>query len=122
MIFATIASFVSYMILEATWLHFAKPFYKSMIKYTSLSIKSWTAAVLVYIIMLLSYYYLVIYNREAISILDGVVYGLAVYGVYNLTNKVFIDNYPWSLVIMDTVWGTFIFALITLIYKKIHQI
>ncbi len=37
--------------------------------------------------------------------LYGMVYGLAVYGVFNFTNYVMFLNYSLGLVIRDTLWG-----------------
>ncbi len=35
----------------------------------------------------------------------GAAFGLAVYGVYNLTNKATLPGYSWKMVAVDTVWG-----------------
>lgn len=37
--------------------------------------------------------------------------GWVIYGVYELTTKGIIKKWMWSTVVMDTVWGGFLFAL-----------
>ena len=38
--------------------------------------------------------------------------GLLIYGVYNLTTKAILHNYPWKVCILDTTWGTVLFTLV----------
>jgi uncharacterized membrane protein len=46
-------------------------------------------------------------------IIRGMILGLVVYGVYNTTNLVTIKE--WGLIesIVDTIWGSFLFGLIS---------
>jgi uncharacterized membrane protein len=54
--------------------------------------------------------------RHAQSFLDaslfGALFGLVLYGVYDLTNLTFITKYPKKFAIVDIVWGTFVCASI----------
>lgn len=43
----------------------------------------------------------------------GGVLGAAMYGVYNFTNKALLTNYPWSVAVLDTTWGTVMTTLAT---------
>jgi uncharacterized membrane protein len=63
----------------------------------------------VYPLIIAAAYMFVVKER---SVVKGAVFGLVVYGVYNLTNRALLANYPWSLVVTDTAWGVFIFSLI----------
>jgi uncharacterized membrane protein len=44
----------------------------------------------------------------------GIFFGVIVYGVYNFTNHATFYNYPLSLVIADTLWGSFAMGTTTL--------
>ncbi len=39
--------------------------------------------------------------------------GFCCYGIYNFTNKAVFAEYPWTTAILDTMWGTFLFAITT---------
>ncbi len=40
----------------------------------------------------------------------GAVFGLVVYGIYDLTNLAILDKWPLSVTIADIIWGTFLCA------------
>ena len=104
----------AYVVLEVIWLTLMKPFYKTQFAFfinKPLAIQSVTATILVYILLLSS---AIVFLHDG-PIWKGTLFGLAVYGVYNLTNKVTIPNYPWSMVIVDTLWGAAIFTIVAMI-------
>ena len=43
--------------------------------------------------------------------LNGAVAGLLAYGTYELVNKALIRDWPYTLVLVDMVWGVFVGAL-----------
>lgn len=47
----------------------------------------------------------------------GLVFGMIVYGVYDMTNYIIITNYTLRLALMDIVWGSFISGIVSLILK-----
>lgn len=47
--------------------------------------------------------------------LRGAVLGFIIYGVYNGTNYATFSNYPVSTAIADTMWGTFVTGVVTII-------
>lgn len=49
-------------------------------------------------------------NIYILSILWGGLVGLVSYGIYNATCKAIFVEYPWSIVIIDTLWGATLFA------------
>ena len=119
---------VAYAILEAAWLTSVSKFYvNSFSKFASgtLSIVSLLAAGLVYVVLYSTFAFLVLF-RQARSLnlytefLHGAAFGLAAYGTYNLTNKATLSGYPWTLVVVDSAWGTFLFGTLALIYTLIY--
>jgi uncharacterized membrane protein len=76
----------------------------------------WWAAFLVYILIPLG---LVVFVLPRISATSpafvalgwGFLYGVILYGVYDLTNYSLIDRWPWRLTVVDIAWGGFICAV-----------
>ncbi|UJR38195.1 hypothetical protein I4U23_030868 [Adineta vaga] len=59
-------------------------------------------------------------SASALSgLVAGVLYGLVVYGVYNLTTRVlFSERYPLSILLQDIAWG----SLFNMVYTCIYMI
>lgn len=53
------------------------------------------------------------------SMLYGGVVGLCIYGTYNLVSLIIYENFSSIIAIIDSVWGFFIFSLITFIYLNL---
>ena len=69
-------------------------------------------ALLCYIIMALSLQYFAVNQR---SLLNAVVLGATIYGVYNTTNLATLKHYEIKTAAIDTVWGTVLYAIVYLI-------
>ncbi len=77
------------------------------------------AAVLCYILIVFGLYYFII--REKKSVFEAFMLGAVIYGIYELTTKAIITNWRWETVLLDSVWGGILFAIVTAIfyqYKK----
>lgn len=51
------------------------------------------------------------------AFLYGAIFGMIVYGVYDLTNYIIITNYTWRLALIDIVWGSIISGIAVLLLK-----
>ncbi len=60
-------------------------------------------------------------NLLVSAIAWGAIYGLAVYSVYDLTNRATLRHWPVKLVVVDTAWGCVLCALATLAAALIRQ-
>jgi uncharacterized membrane protein len=77
------------------------------------------AAVLCYILIVFGLYYFII--RENKSVFEAFMFGVVIYGIYELTTKAIITNWRWQTVLLDSVWGGILFGIVTAIfyqYKK----
>ena len=72
------------------------------------------AFLLCYIFIAFALYYFVI--REKKSVLYAFLLGLSIYAIYELTNKALFSKWKWSTVLLDTVWGGILFAIVIKIY------
>jgi uncharacterized membrane protein len=54
------------------------------------------------------------------SMLYGGIVGLSIYGTYNLVSISIYENYSYIIAIIDSIWGFFIYSLITFIYLYLN--
>lgn len=52
------------------------------------------------------------------SLLYGGLLGLIIYGVFDFTNIIFFEKYLLNLALIDMMWGTFLFTIVTYFTKK----
>lgn len=83
----------------------------------------WYSIITAYLILALGVYYFavkpfenVVLSGTAIYIIliTGAMFGFVSYGIYNFTNHSLFENYPLSIVIQDTLWGTIASALVAI--------
>ncbi len=110
--FATLPAFL---LLDFIWLGLLMPkFYSDSLG--NLARRSgdaldpnWTAAVFVYIIIVLGLVLFVLPKMEENSpwslLVWGAAFGVILYGVYDLTNLSTLANWPLKLTIVDMIWG-----------------
>ena len=82
------------------------------------------AAGICYILLAISIYYFII--RDNISSYQsiftrGAILGLIIYGIYNSTNRVTINKYGTYEAITDTVWGTLLCGIISVLASYIYK-
>lgn len=102
-----------YAVAEALWLTTAHGHYRRLLgeavsRDQQLRLRSRLAAVLAYVVLLGSLWLLVLDPSRGDPVAGawrGATFGVAVYGVYNLTNMGTLAGYSWKLVVMDTTWG-----------------
>lgn len=73
-------------------------------------------AILCYFFLIFGLYYFIL--REHKSILDAMLFGFVIYGVYDTTTYAVLKKWKLKLMIMDTLWGGALMGLTTwLTYK-----
>ena len=79
------------------------------------------SALLLYILLAVGVVFIVLNNNFSTNLLSamvvGAVFGLIVYGVYDLTNFAIIKNWPLKIVVIDMVWGTFLLGIVSFLTK-----
>ena len=76
------------------------------------------SAGITYLLLALGIYY---FGVKQNSVVNGAVFGLVVYGVYNFTNLATISKYDSKVSVVDTAWGTILCALVTFIALEINK-
>ena len=65
-------------------------------------------------------YYFIIKDKR--SVLDAVILGSGIYGVYAWTIYALLKNWTLKVVIIDTIWGGILFGLTTLALQYIEGV
>jgi uncharacterized membrane protein len=120
---ATVVTLVVMFICDYVWLSNNKASYTALVNKVQKRDKftiNIPAAVVVYLFVALAFIGILSPNLEirvvqskllTEAILEGALFGLAVYGIYNATNMAIFANYDMTIAIMDTLWGTVLFAI-----------
>ncbi|MBM3894454.1 DUF2177 family protein [Candidatus Dependentiae bacterium] len=85
-----------------------------------LVVREWSA-ILCWLLLVFGVYYFVIrqgFGHETISrlILNGMLFGFVVYGVYDLTTAAIQTLWPIQMVFLDIAWGTALCGICTFIW------
>jgi uncharacterized membrane protein len=86
----------------------------------------WWAAFLVYVLIPLGLVLFVLPRVTPESLPGaalgwGFLYGIILYGVYDLTNYSLIDHWPWRMTLVDMAWGGFICAVTSFIAVRLDH-
>ncbi len=76
-------------------------------------------AVVVYLLLAIGLYYFIV--KPGRSAWEAALLGLVIYGTFDFTNYAILKNYDLKIAIMDTVWGSILFALTTLVLGVAHK-
>ena len=109
-------------ILDFLWLGiFAKKFYVKELGEMAKSPFNIYSAIIVYLFLALGIFIFVLNNNfvknPLTALLIGALFGIIVYGVYDLTNFTTLQNYSLKLTIIDTLWGGFICGVVSFLTK-----
>lgn len=116
------------LVLDYIWLKLNKSSYDKLIRFiqgSPISVKVIPAAI-AYFLMFVGLIFIVIPMIEMskdtsfINIIKiAGLFGLCVYGIWNMTNMAIFKNYSIKVAVMDTMWGVFIYILLAYIAMKI---
>jgi uncharacterized membrane protein len=85
----------------------------------------WPAAAVVYILLPLGLVLFILprlgSGLQAKSLLWGALFGLVVYGVYDLTNLSLLPQWSLKMTIIDILWGMFLYAIVSYIIGYIEK-
>ena len=126
-IFIFLISLVLILIIDFVWLGLVakKTYEKEIGDFYREKFNLW-AALILYILLAIGVTFIVlgnIYSTTYFSTLFvGALFGLIVYGVYDLTNLAIIKNWPIKIVIIDILWGTFLLGITSFLTKYFSEL
>ena len=109
------------LLLDSVYLYFTKSIFGELvakIQRTAMQFRI-EGAIIVYILLALGLYYFIV--KPGLSAWEAGLLGLVIYGTFDFTNYAMLKNYDLKTAIMDTVWGSLLFALTTLIVGKVYS-
>ena len=82
---------------------------------------NYLGGIICYPLLIFGLYYFIIKNRKNYKtrgkmILDAMILGWVIYGVYESTNYAILKNWNWQTVLVDGVWGGILFGITTYLY------
>ncbi len=109
-------------LLDSVYLYFTKSIFGELvakIQRTAMQLRL-EGAIIVYILLAVGLYYFIV--KPGLSAWEAGLLGLVIYGTFDFTNYAMLKNYDLKTAIMDTVWGSLLFALTTLIVGKVYPL
>lgn len=97
--------FVLIIALDSIWFSQMKGFYHSQ-SGTALKAPNYYAAAATYLLLVFGIMYFTTQTALQNTVTTGALFGLVVYGIYNLTNLTTIAHWTPRLALVDTLWGT----------------
>ena len=73
-----------------------------------------------YVFLIFGLYYFVLKDNKPIK--DAFLFGVVVYMVFETTNKALFENWKWTTLLIDGIWGGILFAITTFLTYKIHKL
>ena len=107
------------MLLDSCYLYLTKTMFASLvvkIQKTAMQIRI-EGALIVYLLLAIGLYYFII--KQGRTALEAGLLGLVIYGTFDFTNYAMFKNYDIWIALMDTLWGTLLFTLTTLVVRNI---
>ena len=113
-------TFVVFVAIDSTYLISMKGYFDEQIKQIQGSPIQMNiyAAILCYISLVFGLYYFIIKDNK--SLYQAFLLGLVIYSVYEFTTWSLLKNWKMQTVIIDTLWGSILFALTTAIVYKVY--
>jgi uncharacterized membrane protein len=108
------------LLLDSVYLYLTKSIFGELvakIQRTAIQFRI-EGAIIVYLLLAFGLYYFIV--KPGLSPWEAGFLGLVIYGTFDFTNYAMFKNYDLKTAIMDTVWGSLLFALTTLILGKIY--
>ena len=106
---------VTIVTMDAVWLTATAATSRSLfasIQGSPLQIR-WIPAVLTYMLMIAAIWYFAVRPAKTVveAATNGALLGLAMYGLYDLTNYATLSRYTLSFAVTDAIWGTLLFTV-----------
>jgi uncharacterized membrane protein len=109
--------------IDATYLYLNRDFYTKILDPNEKI--NWIYAITTWLLIIISIQLIVLSqpdNTLSKSFVNGVLLGLAMYGVYNLTSaSLYPSKWTNQIIIGDTVWGMVIVGFMSLVLYKIEM-
>jgi uncharacterized membrane protein len=118
----SLLSAIVFVVLDGIYLNLVQKYFNNQIKIiqgTDIKINLLYTAI-TYIFLIFGLNYFIIQKRKSVQ--EAALLGLTIYAVYEFTNASLFSKWSFITVLMDTTWGTILFALTTAIVYKLGKL
>ena len=115
-------SAIIFVVIDFVYLNLIKKYFENQVKTvqgSQLQVK-FLGVILCYIFLIFGLNYFIIKPKR--SPYDAFLMGILIYGVYETTNYALFKNWSIFTVILDTLWGGTLFALVTFIIDRLRMV
>ena len=119
--------FITMILLDFVWFSCALTLYENELEFLKVidnQLYLYLSAGFVYVLMALAQtlFILPLYPvSQAQVFIKSILLGVIIYGVYDLTNAIFIPNWSWKIVFIDIIWGGVIFIIPNILLSFIRK-
>jgi uncharacterized membrane protein len=101
---------IIFLVLDIVWIQVFSTMFGPMIEkiQNAPMIVNKNAALAAYIVMIISYYFLIFYDSNPPSYFKAAILGFAIYGTYEFTNMTTFKSWDLNVLIIDISWGVFV--------------
>lgn len=115
LIFASVLLILDYIYISVFSKYFKNQVYKVQKKPLQMNIKT---TILCYLLLIIGVYYFII--KENRTVLDSFLFGILIYGVYELTTISLLSDWDYKTVFIDTIWGGILISSSVYLTRKIY--
>jgi len=115
-------SAILFVVIDFIYLNLIKKYFENQVKKvqgSQLQV-NFLGAILCYIFLIFGLNYFIIKSKR--SPYDAFLLGILIYGVFETTNYALFKNWSFLTVILDTLWGGTLFAVVTFIIDKLRMV
>jgi len=111
----------TFLLIDLLWLGIvARRFYQGQIGHLMRPHVNWTAAIIFYLVFVVGIVVLVVWpaiERQSLpqALLLGLLFGLATYAAYDLTNLATLDRFPLTVAVVDLAWGAVLCSSVSVV-------
>jgi uncharacterized membrane protein len=115
-------SAILFVVIDFIYLNLIKKYFESQVKKvqgSQLQV-NFLGAILCYIFLIFGLNYFIIKSKR--TPYDAFLLGILIYGVFETTNYALFKNWSILTVILDTLWGGTLFAVVTFIIDRLRMV
>lgn len=120
MLFKIVCVSILFIAIDSIYLFSSQEYFKKQVfdvQHSAIQLRI-VPTILCYIALIFGLWYFIL--REKKSWKEAFLLGIVIYAVYETTNYATLKQWKQKTVVMDTLWGGILFAVVTKIAQRLH--
>jgi uncharacterized membrane protein len=108
-----VLTFIVVLIIDFSYLFFNRSMYSNIINKNNIKLQY---GLIAWLIIAFTLTFFILSNdsfTETQKIMYAFIFGICVNGIYNFTNMTFFSNWNHQILLVDTLWGGILYAIVT---------